>query len=172
MKLHIGGEQAHPEWKIFDLYKRPEVDYIGNASDLSQFEDESIEAIYASHVLEHFYYGLNYELAFTLAEWYRVLKEGGQLMISVPDLRTLCCLYSDPDLDVPTRFLIMRMMFGGQSNESDVHKVGFDFDILCIYLLDAGFSDCVRVNEFNLFQDCSILEVCGNPISLNVIATK
>jgi predicted SAM-dependent methyltransferase len=172
MKLHIGGEQPHPDWKIFDVYKRPEVDYVGNASDLSQFEDESIEAIYTSHVLEHFYYALNYELAFTLAEWYRVLKQGGQLMISVPDLRTLCWLYSRPDLDVHTRFRIMAMIFGGQTNEYDVHKVGFDFDILCIYLADAGFSDCVRVNEFNIFQDCSTLHVFGNPISLNVIATK
>jgi predicted SAM-dependent methyltransferase len=172
MKLHIGGKQAHPDWKIFDIYKRPEVDYIGDASDLSQFEDESVEAIYASHVLEHFYYALNYELAFTLSEWHRVLKQGGQLMISVPDLRTLCWLYSRPDLDVQTRFRIMAMIFGGQSNEYDVHKVGLDFDILCLYLADVGFSDCVRVNEFNLFQDCSILQVFGNPISLNVIATK
>jgi predicted SAM-dependent methyltransferase len=66
----------------------------------------------------------------------------------------------------------MAMIFGGQTNEYDVHKVGFDFDILCIYLADAGFSDCVRVNEFNIFQDCSTLHVFGNPISLNVIATK
>ena len=60
MKLHIGGQEKHPEWKIFDIEKRDEVDYVGDASDLSQFEDESIEAIYASHVLEHFYYAINY----------------------------------------------------------------------------------------------------------------
>ena len=42
MKLHIGGKESHPDWKIFDIEQRPEVDYIGDASDLSQFEDESI----------------------------------------------------------------------------------------------------------------------------------
>jgi len=172
MKLHIGGKETHPDWKIFDIEQRREVDYIGDASDLSQFEDGSIEAIYASHVLEHFYYGLNYELAFTLSEWYRVLKQGGKLMISVPDMRNLCWLYSRPDIDTQARFHLMRMIFGGQTNEYDVHKVGFDFDILCMFLSDTGFSECERVPEFNLFNDCSVLQVFGNPISLNVIATK
>jgi predicted SAM-dependent methyltransferase len=172
MKLHIGGRETHPEWKILDVEQRPEVDYIGNASDLSQFEDESIEAIYASHVLEHFYYALDYELAFTLTEWHRVLKQGGQLMISVPDLRALCWLYSRPDIDRQERFHIMQMIFGGQTNEYDVHKVGFDFDILCLYLAEVGFTKCQRIHEFNLFNDCSSLHLFGNLISLNVIAIK
>ena len=172
MKLHIGGKEAHPEWKIFDIEQRSEVDYVGDASDLSRFNDESIESIYASHVLEHFYYSLNYELSFTLTEWCRVLKKGGQLMISVPDLRALCWLYTRHDIGIEERFQIMRMMFGGQSNQYDVHKVGFDFDILCMYLSEAGFSECQRVFEFNLFNDCSVIQYLYTPISLNVIATK
>ena len=172
MKLHIGRQETHPDWKIFDIDQRPEVDYIGNASDLSQFEDESIEAIYASHILEHFYYLLHNELAFTLVEWHRVLKKGGQLMISVPDLRALCWLYSRPDIDTEIRFHIMRMIFGGQTNEYDIHKVGFDFDIMCLCLSEAGFTECERVFEFNLFKDSSVIQLFGTPISLNVIATK
>lgn len=172
MRLHLGGQETHPEWKILDVEARPEVDYIGDASDLSQFEDESIDAIYASHILEHFHYGLNYELTFTLAEWHRVLKKGGQLMISVPDIRTLCWLYSRPNIDVQTRFHIMRIMFGGQTNQYDVHKVGFDFDILSMYLSETGFSEWRKVPEFNLFNDCSILQLFGNSISLNMIAIK
>lgn len=66
MKLHIGGKQPHPEWKILDVLQRPEVDFIANASNLEQFDDNSIEAIYASHVLEHFYHGWNNELINTL----------------------------------------------------------------------------------------------------------
>jgi predicted SAM-dependent methyltransferase len=172
MKLHIGGTETSPDWKILDVYERPEVDFVGNASDLSQFADESIDAIYASHVLEHFFYGLGYELSLTLLEWYRVLKVGGQLMISVPDLRTLAWLYSRPNLDVQTRIHIMRMIFGGQTNEYDVHKVGFDFDILWMYLSDVGFSKCEQVEQFNLFNDCSKIQLMGTWISLNVIATK
>ncbi|AFY72730.1 hypothetical protein Syn7502_00580 [Synechococcus sp. PCC 7502] len=172
MKLNIGGTTAHPDWKIFDVEDRPEVDFIGNARDLGIFEDQSIESIYASHVLEHFYYGLDDELIFTLAEWHRVLKIGGELMISVPDIQILCWLYSQPKLDVRNRFNIMRMMFGGQVNEYDVHKVGFDFDTLAMYLNEVGFTGYKRVSEFNLFNDCSTISYLGYSISLNVIATK
>jgi predicted SAM-dependent methyltransferase len=172
MKLHIGGNEPHPDWKILDIEQRPEVDFIGNAGDLSQFGDQSIEALYASHVLEHFYYALDRELSITLAEWHRVLKVGGQLLLSVPDMRTLCWLYSRPDLEAMNRLHLMRMMFGGQTNQYDVHKVGFDIDILSMYLAEAGFTQIERVAEFNLFKDCSCLSFLGSPISLNIIATK
>jgi predicted SAM-dependent methyltransferase len=75
IKLHIGGQEPHPEWKILDVEPRPEVDYVANANDLSLFESNSVESIYASHVLEHFYYGLNNQLINTLKEWHRVLNQ-------------------------------------------------------------------------------------------------
>ena len=53
MKLHIGGEQKKDGWKILNIQKKDNVDFIGNITDLSQFENNSIEEIYASHVFEH-----------------------------------------------------------------------------------------------------------------------
>jgi predicted SAM-dependent methyltransferase len=172
LNLHIGGKRSHPEWKILDIESRPEVDYVCDASDLSLFANASVDAIYASHILEHFHYGLNDELVKTLREWYRVLQPGGKLMVSVPDLEVLCKLFLYPAIDSDTRFYVMRIMFGGQNNQYDVHKVGFDFNILTSYLTQVGFRDCQRVEEFNLFQDCSSMRVLGNSISLNAIATK
>jgi predicted SAM-dependent methyltransferase len=172
MKLHIGGKDSHPEWQILDIEPRPEVDYISDASNLSQFEDNSIEMIYASHVLEHFYYGVNNELINTLKEWRRVLKPSGKLLVSVPDLKILCWLYAHPNLTVLERHHLMRVIFGGQTNEYDVHKVGFDVDILALYLAEAGFEDYEQVSEFNLFNDCSSLRILDTLISLNVVATK
>lgn len=172
LKLHIGGQEPHPEWKIVDIEPRPEVDYVTNANDLSQFESNSVEVIYASHVLEHFYYGIDNELINTLKEWYRVLKPEGQLLISVPDLRTLCWLYLHPNLMPLERHQLMRIIFGGQTNIYDVHKVGFDFEILVLYLEEAGFHEYEQVSEFKLFSDCSSLRIVGTLISLNVIATK
>jgi len=139
IKLHIGGAEPHPDWKILDVEDRPEVDFVGDASCLNQFEDGSIEAIYVSHVLEHFYYGLNNELIKALMEWYRVLQLGGKLFISVPNLQVLCWLYLNPNLVPLEHHHIMRIMFGGQTNQYDVHKVGFDFDTLGLYLEEAGF---------------------------------
>jgi len=172
IKLHIGGKEAHPDWKILDIEARPEVDFVGNAASLEQFEDGSVEAIYASHVLEHFYYGLNNELINTLAEWRRVLKPGGKLYISVPDLKTLCWLYLNPNLMPIERHHVMRMMFGGQTNEYDVHKVGLDADVLGLYLAEAGFQEYETVSEFGWFNDCSSLRLLDTLISLNAIATK
>ena len=40
-------------WKILNIQKFDGVDYQGDISDLSQFEDNSIDEIYASHVVEH-----------------------------------------------------------------------------------------------------------------------
>lgn len=172
LKLHIGGKQTHPDWKIIDIESRPEVDYIADASDLSQFETNSVEAIYASHVLEHFYYGINNELISTLKEWHRVLKPAGRLLVSVPDLKTLCWLYLNPNLIPLERHHLMRIIFGGQTNIYDVHKVGFDFDILALYLEEAGFKEYEQISEFNLFSDCSSLRILDTLISLNVVAQK
>ena len=55
MKLHIGcGEKFLPGYKHLDVREYPHIDYVTKADDLSMFADESIEEIYACHVLEHF----------------------------------------------------------------------------------------------------------------------
>jgi predicted SAM-dependent methyltransferase len=172
LKLHIGGKEPHPDWKILDIEARPEVDFVADAANLEQFADNSIAAIYASHVLEHFYYGLNDELLKTLTEWHRVLQPNGKLYVSVPNLRTLCWLYLNPYLTPIDRYHLMRVMFGGQCNEYDVHKAGLDVDILAMYLADAGFLEFEQVSEFNFFKDCSSLRVMDTLISLNLIVTK
>jgi glycogen synthase len=172
INLHIGGKQRHPDWKILDVESRPEVDIVGNAANLSQLANGSIATIYASHILEHFNYLLNQELLNTLQEWFRVLQPGGQLMVSVPDLKVLCWLYLDPQLNFDDRLYLMRVMFGGQTNEYDVHKVGFDAEILSAYLRQVGFEDCSVVCEFGLFDDSSSRRIKDKLISLNMIATK
>lgn len=172
LKLHIGGKQPHPDWKILDIEERPEVDFVGDAADLSQFDSNSIEAIYASHVLEHFHHSLHNELWQTLSEWHRVLKPGGKLYISVPDLQTLCWLYLNPNLLPIERIHLMSIFYGGHTNEFDVHRVGFDFDTLAMFLEEVGFEEYERLTEFSLFDDCSSMRILDTLISLNVAATK
>ena len=172
IQLHIGGKEEHPEWKILDIEERDEVDYIGNANQLENFKDNSVARIYASHVLEHFHYGLNNEVVETLKEWKRVLIPGGELYISVPNLKTLCWLYIHPNLLAGERHHIMRMMFGGQVDQYDIHRVGFDEGTLALYLEEAGFVHYESVSEFNLFKDCSSLRIIDTLISLNCIAKK
>lgn len=172
IKLHIGGQQPLESWTIYDIEAREGVDQVGDARRLTIYPDNSVDVIYASHVLEHFYYGIDNELINTLKEWHRVLKPHGKLMLSVPDLRVLCWLYLHPDAHPLERHHIMRIMFGGQINIYDVHKVGFDEDTLKMYLEEVGFINMERVTQFNLFNDCSCLKISDTFISLNMIATK
>src|SRR3954452_15191267 len=114
IRLHIGGTQPHPDWKILDVTKRAQVDFIGNCTDLSQFADNSIAAVYASHVYEHLAYRA--ELPHALAEVYRVLISGGIFCLGVPDLEALARLYVHPSARPEHRFQLMQMILGGQTD--------------------------------------------------------
>ncbi len=108
-----------------------------------------------------------------LDEWYRVLKPGGRIYISVPDLDVLAQLILERDkLDINQRFHVMRMLFGGQIDEYDYHKVGLNFDFLSHFLQEAGFMEIQKVDEFRIFNDTSSFKPYGMLISLNVLANK
>lgn len=55
MKLHIGcGERFLPGYKHLDARKMPHIDYVTDKlHKLDMFDDNSIDEIYACHVLEH-----------------------------------------------------------------------------------------------------------------------
>ena len=90
--------------------------------------------------------------------------------MSVPDLETLCKLFLHDDIGIDGKFRIMRMMFGGQIDEHDFHKVGLTWDFARRYLGQAGFKTFGRVREFGIFRDANSLKVGGVLISLNVEA--
>ena len=79
MKIHIGGEQKKDGWKILNIQGKEGTDFIGDISDLSRFENESIDEIYASHVLEHV---PQKRVLDTLKGVHRVLKAGGESSMS------------------------------------------------------------------------------------------
>jgi len=170
-KLHIGGQVRAEGWEVIDANPGPVVDHRGDAGDLSRFGDGTFEALYASHVLEHFDY--KDALPAALREWHRVLAPGGTLYVSVPDLAVLSSLFVLRDqLTMQDRFLVMRMMFGGHIDAHDYHQVGLDVEFLATFLGEAGFVNLRRVKSFGLFEDTSNMLFKGFPISLNVVAEK
>ncbi|MFM7734099.1 MAG: tetratricopeptide repeat protein, partial [Cyanobium sp.] len=170
-RLHIGGTVAREGWEILNALTEPWVDHVGQAEDLSRFEDNTFVEVYASYVLEQL--GYQSALPAALREWHRVLAPEGRLMVSVPDLDTLCELYTLRDsLASEDRFKIMVMMFGAQVDQYDFHCVRLNQELLTSYLSGAGFSEIKRVNDFGLFADCSTLFFAGRPISLNLEARK
>lgn len=170
-RLHIGGTVAAENWEVFNSIEASCVDHLGNANDLSRFPDNTFDAIYASHVVEHFDY-IN-ELALTLREWLRTLVPGGSVYISVPDLDVLAGLLLDKDsLDIDGRYAVMRMIFGGHVDQYDYHVVGLNEEFLVEYLRSAGYVNMRRVESFGFFQDTSEMLFNGVPISLNIISEK
>jgi predicted SAM-dependent methyltransferase len=170
LRLHIGGRIARHGWKILNIQPGPEVDLLGSCTDLGAIGDGAAEQVYASHVLEHL--GYQDELPRALAEIHRVLRPGGRLLVSVPDLDILCRMVVHPELRPEHRFHLMRILYGGQIDPFDFHKVGFTFEILCHFLGRAGFGSATRVADHGLFEDTSRLRVFGQAISLNVVATR
>jgi len=169
MKLHIGGEEKKEGWKILNIQQKPDVDFIGDITDLGQFEDNSIEEIYASHVVEHV---AQKKVETTLKGIHRVLKDSGKFYVSVPDMDILCKIYLDPKAPPKVKFHTMRMMFGGQVDDFDFHYFGWNFQFMNEFLLKAGFKKIERVKSFSLFKDTSDYAPYGPPISLNIIAYK
>ena len=169
MKLNIGGESKKEGWKILNIQKKPDIDFIGNINNLDQFDDESCEEIYASHIIEH----VDQKTVLnTLKGINRILKKNGKFYISVPDMDSLCHFFISPLANKKIKFHVMRMIFGGQVDEFDYHYFGWNYEFLNDYLIQAKFSEIKRVQSFGLFDDTSDFKPYGFPISLNVIATK
>ena len=169
MKLHIGGKEIKEGWSILNIQKNEGVDFVGDISDLSQFEDETIEEIYASHVVEHI---PQKKIIDTLKGIHRVLKNGGKFYVSVPNMDYLCRILIDEKAPPKVKMHVMRIIFGGQVDDYDFHYFGYTLHFLSGFLKDSGFKKIERVKSFSLFTDTSDYAPYGPPISLNIIAYK
>ncbi len=166
-RLNIGSTEKKDGWETFDI--KEGADHVGDAKDLSRFNDGIFDIVYASHVLEHFDFTGSIQQA--VKEWYRVLKADGKLYISVPNMKVLCDLYNRGE-NAQSRLMISRMIFGGHCDKNDYHYTGLDIDILGAFLNYAGFKGMRKVDIFGMFEDTSNLRVRDILISLNVIVHK
>lgn len=137
-KLHLGcGERYLPGFIHIDINKFDHIDYFLTSDNLSIFEDDSVDEIYASHLLE--YYD-RFESPKVLNEWKRVLKKDGTLRLAVPNFSKLIEVYKTTNniLDV-----IGPIIGRWQLNHSEYiyHKQIFDFESLKSQLVSVGFKD-------------------------------
>lgn len=170
VRLHIGGSEPKEGWTLLNAQPGPHVDIVGDFRDLSGFDDDSVSEIYASHVLEHLAY--SNEVLPALRECHRILKPDGRLMLAVPDMERICRLMVHEAATVQVQYQLMRMLFGGQTDDWDYHKAGFTPELLAGFLGNAGFDAVQRVDRFDLFDDTSNLRVGDVSVSLNVLASK
>lgn len=73
-------------------------DVTGSMTDLSEIASGSIDAVYSSHNIEHLY---AHEVPVALKEFFRVLNEEGFLIVTCPDLQSVCALVANNKLTEP-----------------------------------------------------------------------
>jgi len=176
IKLHIGcGERYIPGFIHVDIRKFPHIDYIASVDKLDMFQDKSVDLVYSCCLLEHFKIC---QIEDVLKEWYRVLKPGGILRLSVPDFEKLVEVY----LKYHDLNLVLRPIVGGQKYPEDNHYMAFDFKILSEVLKKVGFKKVYRYDwrktihkDYDDYSQAYIPHMDkehGILISLNVEAEK
>jgi len=137
LKIHLGcGPRYIPGFYHIDIQHYPHVDKNCRVENLYFLKNESVDLIYASHVLEH--YG-RFAVNSVLEEWIRVLKPGGVLRLSVPDFAASARLYTEGKFPDGV-YNVIGAVNGGQKNAYDFHNVIFDTRDLTERLKLTGFS--------------------------------
>lgn len=117
-------------------------------------ENNSVEEVVCSHVLEHF---ADYEVIGVLQEIFRVLKPQGILYLEIPDLEYCVREWLNTDENHPEKwnFYLMRI-FGNQINEYEFHKTGFTETRINRILSAIGFKQ-IEINRINSKEQESLL---------------
>ena len=138
MKLHLGsGSRYLKGYLHVDIADYEHIDINSSVDKLNTIDDDTVDEIYASHVLE--YFDRN-EVESVLNEWKRVLKKDGVLRIAVPNFETLIEVYQETD-EIEK---ILGPLYG-KWNLTDgsfiYHKTVYDKKSLTELLERIGFSD-------------------------------
>lgn len=154
MKLNLGCGERHfgADWVNVDvLYRPPNVvpDIVCDLKALSIAYD-SADMIHLGHCIEHFGLG---ECNALLRELHRILKPGGSLIVTVPDIRALAKRWLTGTLDTYTMMVNVYGPYAG--HETDRHRWGYDYDSLRLTILEAGFFN-VRAFDWRAIEglDC------------------
>ncbi len=151
-----------------------------DAHDITKlsYDNDSVDLIYASHVLEYF----DCEEALeALAEWNRVLKPGSTLRLAVPDFASMARLYTTENHSLSS---FLGPLYGKMkmSDTMIYHKTAYDMITLKSLLERTGFKNIARYDwrdtEHSHIDDHSqaylphMDKETGTLISLNVECKK
>jgi predicted SAM-dependent methyltransferase len=172
IKLHLGCGTKHLEgYTNIDIRYLPGVDEVNNIRFLRNYKENTVDEIYACHVLEHFG---RWEYKDVLKRWFEILKPEGKLRLAVPNFSAICSYYIKTGNLEP----IMGLLYGGQDYDENYHYVTFDFNSLSNDLRSIGYKTILEWNtEDYLGDDFSKsylphMDKNGILMSLNLLAIK
>ncbi len=149
-KLNVGSgirpmATKENEWEDLDTrdliptpsHKDYRPDIVTSADDIPR-KDDTYEKVYAHSILEHVRKGERLKF---LGEWYRVLKQGGKVWISVPDMRLVAKMLVNSGLADSQN--LINLIYGEQNYPDNVHKWGYTKESIKADLLSVGFKNIV-----------------------------
>ena len=71
----------------YDIDESVKPDLVGSMTDLNVVESSSFDAIFSSHNIEHLY---AHDVPIALGEFHRVLNDQGIVVLTCPDLKSVC----------------------------------------------------------------------------------
>jgi SAM-dependent methyltransferase len=172
--LHVGCGSPNPEslhpsfrgpgWREVRLDISPSVkpDVVASIVDLAPVPSDSVDAVWSSHNLEHVY---AHEAALALGAFFRVLRPGGEALVTMPDLQSVAALIAKGKLE-DTAYVSpagpispLDMVYGhrdsvARGNEFMAHRTGYTAKTLRKKLEAAGFTQVVvqqKPHEFALW---------------------
>jgi predicted SAM-dependent methyltransferase len=150
-----------PEWRELRLDINPAVkpDILCSVTAMEPVPDGSIDAIWSSHNLEHLY---RHEVPVALGEFFRVLRPGGLVFVTLPDLQRVAALVVNDQLESQAYLspggpiTPLDMIFGhvasvAQGDLTMAHKSGFTGVTLRKLLKEAGFEQ-IEIGQGNAFD--------------------
>src|SRR5262249_5415127 len=172
--LHVGCGGARKEhttkgfntpfWQEirFDIDPEASPDIVGSIVDMSAIADASVDAIFSSHSIEHVY---PHEVGQVLSEFLRVLSEDGFVILTCPDLQSVCKFIAKDKLLEPLYqspagpIAALDVLYGlrpaiAAGNHYMAHKCGFTWTTLSKLFLSAGFKSFIggsRVQSFDIW---------------------
>ncbi|NVZ10114.1 methyltransferase domain-containing protein [Allochromatium humboldtianum] len=171
--LHVGcGPQSKDRttagfntvaWKELrlDIDESVNPDIVGTMTNMSGVKDESVDAIFSSHNIEHLY---PHEVPVALAEFYRVLKPEGFLILTCPDLKSVCKLVAEDKLTdaaytapagpiAPIDILYGHRPAMARGNLFMAHRCGFTEKVLIDTLRNSGFQTVAALSRAHPYYD-------------------
>lgn len=143
-----------------DVDKSVHPDIVGTMVNMEAVPNEFANALYSSHNIEHLY---PHEVPLALAEFKRVLAADGFLVLTCPDLQSLCQLVAEDKLLEPAyispagAITPLDVLYGHRSSMAAgnlymAHRCGFTLSTLIATLKEAGFAAVLGARRPDAFD--------------------
>lgn len=141
------------DWRELRLDINPAVkpDIVGSITDMSMVPAGSVDAVYSSHNIEHVF---PHEASLVLAEFRRVLRDDGFVVLTCPNLQSVCQHIAEGRIDEPLYISpagpisAIDALYGFRPAIANghvymAHRSGFTVKTLTRTFFDAGFPVCI-----------------------------